>query len=61
MADRPTELELSLDAIDDVFKAVIGQFTKDKIEGVQIDIAGGIRKAMAARKSLIAMVTAATS
>lgn len=29
MADRPTELELMLDAIDDAFKDEISQFAKD--------------------------------
>lgn len=60
MAERPTELELSLDAIDDAYKGMIVQFTKDKAEGVQIDIVAGVRKAIAGRKAMIAMVTAST-
>lgn len=61
MADRPTEQDLALDAIDDAFKSVIVQYTKDRIEGAQIDIAAGILKALRSRKSMIAMVAAATS
>lgn len=61
MADRPTELELSLDAIDEAFKSAIVQFTKDRAEGAQIDIAAGLRKVLIARKAMVAMVTAATS
>jgi hypothetical protein len=61
MTDRPTELTLALDAIDDAFKLMVGNFTKDKVEGVQIDIAGGVRKAMAARRALISIVTAAAA
>ena len=59
MTDRPTEQDLALDAIDDAFKGVIGQYTKDRVEGAQIDIAAGVRKALAARKSMIATVATA--
>lgn len=59
MTERPTEQDLALDAIDDAFKGVISQFTKDRVEGQQIDIAAGVRRALAARKSMIVTVTAA--
>lgn len=59
MTDRPTEQDLALDAIDDAFKGVIGQYTKDKINAEQLDIAGGVRKALVARKAMISIVATA--
>jgi hypothetical protein len=35
MADRPTELELMLDAIDETFKSAIGQFAKNAAVALQ--------------------------
>lgn len=35
MADRPTELDLMLDAIDETFKSAIGQFAKNAAIALQ--------------------------
>jgi hypothetical protein len=68
VSERPTELELALDAIDEVFKAEVAQFTKDKGEwegkpqaGIPDPdkfVADGLNRARRARLAMIAMVKA---
>ncbi len=66
MADRPTELDLMLDAIDETFKSAIGQFAKNAAialeqipaqQGVQIGkIEDSIALVRRARRLMITMV-----
>lgn len=71
MSERPSELDLMLDAIDDAFKIEMTQFAKDaavalqqapKQQGAEVDkIADDIGLVRRARNLMIATVTAKPS
>lgn len=58
MTDRPTEMDLALDAIDDAFKSVIEQLTRNAEEGSSVEFThAAVHKIRKARTLMIAWMT----
>ncbi len=55
--DRPTDVELGLDSVDEVYKAVVAQLYKDLLEGAPIDVPAAIERAKTKRMEMIAFVS----